>query len=107
MNTRLKYTQNAFIFGLSSLIVFIGSYAFFIFFYNLFSVRDDMILKVLFVIMAILSGIGLFFSIKALKEEPIKEALAKFFIAFSLNLVFFGVFLFYLMMSLIDFSYLA
>jgi len=106
MNTQLKHTQNAFIFSLSSLIVFLGLYAFFIFFYNLFSVRYDMILKVLFVIMAILSGIGLFFSIKALKE-PFKEALAKFFIAFSLNLVFFGVFLFLLMMSLIDFSRLV
>ena len=103
MNKPLKNTNRAFILGLSSLFVFFGLYAFYVFVYSLFSSQDNLIMDTLIVILAILSGIGLFFSIKALKE-PFKEALAKFFIAFCLNLVFFGVFLFLLMMSLIDFS---
>ena len=102
MNKSLKNTNRAFIFGLASMIVFFGLYAFFVFVYSLFSSRDNLILDILFIIIAVLSGIGLFFSIKACKE-PFKEALAKFLIAFSLNSIFFGLVVFMLLMSLIDF----
>jgi len=102
MNNRLKNTNRAFIFGLSSMIVFFGLYSFFVFVYSLFSSRDNLILDILFILISVLSGIGLFFSIKASKE-PFKEALAKFLIAFSLNSIFLGLVVFMLIMSLIDF----
>ncbi|MGC6285331.1 MAG: hypothetical protein ACON4X_06705 [Polaribacter sp.] len=102
MKKSLKNTNRAFIFGLSSLIVFFGLYAFFVYVYSLFSSRDNRIIDILFILIAVLSGIGLFFSIKALKE-PFKDALAKFLIAFSLNSIFFGLFVFMLVMSLIEF----
>ena len=103
MNKPLKNTNRAFILGLSSLFVFFGLYAFYVFVYSLFSSQDNLIMDTLIVILAILSGLGLYYSIKASKES-FKEALAKFLIAFILNSIFFGLFFFLVMMSLIDFS---